>query len=82
MIEESFDITLDVSLLPYKIMKAGNLSCIYEAGNLRYIKCGSTEIVRMIYGAVRIENWETIVPEITNEVVDATDNSFYISYIA
>jgi hypothetical protein len=82
MIEESFDITLDVSLLPYKIVKAGNLSCIYEAGNLRYIKCGSTEIVRMIYGAVRNENWDTIVPEITDEIIDAGDNYFYISYIA
>ncbi|CAN5117698.1 hypothetical protein BH11BAC5_BH11BAC5_16220 [soil metagenome] len=82
MIEESFDITLDVSLLPYKIVKAGNLSCIYEAGNLRYIKCGSTEIVRMIYGAVRNENWDTIVPEITDEIIDAGDNCFYISYIA
>ena len=58
MIEKSFDITLDVQLLPYKIVKAGNLICIYEAGNLRYIKCGDTEIVRMIYGAVRNENWE------------------------
>ena len=82
MIEESFDIALDVSLLPYKVVKAGNLSCIYEAGNLRYIKCGNTEIVRMIYGALRNENWDTIIPEITNEIVDAGDNCFYISYIA
>jgi hypothetical protein len=82
MIEESFEIALDVSLLPYKIVKAGNLNCIYEAGNLRYIKYGNTEIVRMIYGAVRNENWDTIVPEITNETVDAGDNSFHISYIA
>ncbi|MDB5278138.1 MAG: hypothetical protein JWR61_3093 [Ferruginibacter sp.] len=82
MIEESFDIALDVHLLPYKLLKAGNMTCIYEAGNLRYIKCGSTEIVRMIYGAVRNENWDTIVPEITNEIVDAGDDVFYISYIA
>jgi hypothetical protein len=82
MIEESFDIALDVSLLPYKIVKAGNLTCLYEAGNLRYIKCGSTEIIRMVYGAVRNENWDTAVPEITNEIVDAGGDSFYISYIA
>jgi hypothetical protein len=82
MIEESFDIALDVDLLPYKVLKAGNLTCIYEAGNLRYIKCGSAEIIRMIYGAVRNESWDTIIPEITSEIVDAGDNCFYISYIA
>ncbi len=82
MIEKSFDITLDVPLLPYKIVQAGNLTCMYEAGNLRYIKCGDTEIVRMIYGAVRNQDWETITPEITDEIIETNDDSFYISYTA
>ena len=82
MIENSFDIPIDVALLPYKIVKAGHLNCIYEAGNLRYIKCGDTEIVRMIYGAVRNENWETIAPEITEEIIEAEEDIFCISYTA
>jgi hypothetical protein len=82
MIENNFDITLDVALLPYKILKAGHLNCMYEAGNLRYIKCGDTEIVRMVYGAVRNENWETISPEITEEIIEAEEDSFRISYTA
>ena len=48
----------DVELLPSKTLKAGKLTCMYEAGNLRYIKWGNSEIIRMIYGAVRDENWE------------------------
>jgi hypothetical protein len=53
--------------LPYKIIRLGDLTCLYEAGNLRYIKCGDVELLRMIYPAVRDENWETIIPTIEDE---------------
>lgn len=82
MIEETLAITLDVPLLPYTKLTAGKLSCMYEAGNLRYIKWGDTEVVRMIYGAVRDEHWHTVMPVITNETMDAGEDHFLIRYTA
>ena len=76
----------DLPLPPYRAFKAGDLSGIYEAGSLRYIKCGDTEVIRMIYGAVRDKHWETIVPAISGEVwtedeagISITYNAAYIS---
>ena len=82
MIEHTIDIPIDVPLLPYKVVSAGDLTMIYEAGNLRYIKCGDIELIRMIYGAVRDENWETIIPTITDEVWRESEDSISIHYTA
>ncbi|MFO7668312.1 MAG: hypothetical protein R6W31_01510, partial [Bacteroidales bacterium] len=43
-------------------LKAGELDLIYENGAIRRIRLGDTEIIRMIYAAVRDRNWETIEP--------------------
>jgi hypothetical protein len=53
---KEIQLPFDVELLPVRKIQTGNFTCLYEAGNLRYIKCGDTEIIRMIYGAVRNEN--------------------------
>jgi D-apionolactonase len=72
----------DVPFLPIRLFSAGDISCYYEAGNLRYIKCGDTELVRMIYSAVRDENWDTLPMTISDEKVESTTDSFAISYKA
>ncbi|MEM8967245.1 MAG: hypothetical protein AAGE93_12565 [Bacteroidota bacterium] len=59
---------------------AGLLQCQYESGNLRYIRIGDTELVRMIYSAVRDRNWDTIIPKISNEKVTQQDDHFTIAY--
>jgi hypothetical protein len=61
------------------ILKAGLLELIYEKGSIRRIKVGNTEIVRMIYSAVRDRNWGTIEPVILDQKVELTDTSFDIS---
>jgi hypothetical protein len=61
-------------------LKAGNLSMNYETGNLRYISAGGTEILRMIYFAVRDKEWLTIKPEISDETYEINDDSFKIKY--
>lgn len=69
--------------LPEKIyLKAGQLEVVYENGCLRYIKSSGNELVRNIYSAVRDRNWGTIMPVISSERVDESDNSFYIRYKA
>ena len=70
----------DVDLLPQKKLLAGQLTCMYEAGNLRSIKCGGTEILRMIYSALRNENWDTIPFNIVDEKIEEKENGFFISY--
>ena len=68
------------TLPPQRILNAGNLTVIYEEGNLRYITFNGKEIVRKIYPAVRGQAWLTATPEITNEVIEEKPDSFDISY--
>lgn len=62
------------------ILKAGNLSMIYEGGNIRYISVGNTEIIRMIYSAVRDREWNTIEPSVSNEEIQINKDAFRIRY--
>lgn len=61
-------------------LNAGNLSMIYENGNLRYISAGKSELIRMIYTAVRLEGWITAVPEVSEEKIEKESDSFIITY--
>lgn len=61
-------------------LKAGPVRCQYESGYLRYLKVGETELLRMIYPAVRDHNWGTIAPQISNEKIVNEPEYFEISY--
>jgi hypothetical protein len=63
-------------------LRAGPLSLIYEAGDLRYIRLGEHEILRRIYVAVRDRNWGTVLPVISNLRIEQAADSFQISYDA
>lgn len=77
---QTFHLPFDVPLLPVKILSAGTLKCTYENGNLRYIYLGEKEVVRMIYSAIRDENWETASYVISDEVIEESEGSFIIKY--
>ncbi len=67
--------------LPEQIeLRAGPLSLVYEAGDLRYIRLGRHEILRRIYVAIRDPNWGTILPRLSNIQMDIKPDSFCISY--
>jgi hypothetical protein len=67
--------------LPEQIeLRAGPLSLIYEAGDLRYIRLGSHEILRRVYMAIRDHNWGTVLPVLSSVQMDIADDSFHISY--
>jgi D-apionolactonase len=59
-------------------------TCFFEThtGFLRRIKTGNTEIIRMIYGAVRDHNWDTVEPRISIEGHSQQNDSFHLGYIA
>ena len=66
-------------LIPFR---AGPLSGVYEAGKLRYLRIGQTEILRMIYPAIRDRNWSTAPAEIIAENLNIQENTFAIEYTA
>ena len=82
MPDSEFKIPFDASLYPVRELKAGNLTCLYENGNLRGIRKEKTEILRMIYSAVRDEYWDTAHYTIENENIEQTEKNFRISYTA
>ena len=61
-------------------LRAGPLSLIYEAGDLRYIRLGQREILRRVYVALRDRNWGTVLPVLSNVQIEQTDDAFQISY--
>lgn len=63
-------------------LRAGLLSMLLENGSLRYIETGKTEIIRMIYPAVRDCEWLTVEPEITYTRQDIYSDSFLIEFVA
>jgi hypothetical protein len=67
---------------PRHLLRAGNLSLVYQNGFLRYLKLGEQEVIRMIYHAVRDQNWGTVPMDITEENIQQREDSFEISYQA
>ena len=61
-------------------LRAGALTCQYEEGNLRSIRVGEVELLRMIYSAVRDQNWNTIAPIVSQEKIEQSADSFLITY--
>ncbi|HMI60816.1 MAG TPA: hypothetical protein VK518_07910 [Puia sp.] len=61
-------------------LQAGKLSMIYENGFLRHITAGKTEVIQMIYFAIRDTEWNTIPSTITKEEITKKEDSFHITY--
>ena len=70
----------DDPLPEQRLLRAGPLSVMYEAGDLRYVMLGERELVRRIYIAVRDHNWGTVPALLSNERIIASDDSFQITY--
>ncbi|GAB3024861.1 hypothetical protein [Spirosoma pulveris] len=64
--------------MPY--LQAGPVNVRYENGFLRYVSLGETELVRMIYFAIRDHNWLTAALTLSNEVIEQATDSFQIHY--
>ena len=62
------------------VLRAGSLTLSYEAGFLRYLKVGETEILRMINFYIRDHNWVTIPMTIVDEQIQQNAYSFRINY--
>lgn len=63
-------------------LKAGRIQLIYHNGNIKYLSIGPTEILRMIYAALRDDQWNTIPAQIQDEKIQIDGNRFLIKYKA
>jgi len=61
-------------------LRAGPLSLIFEAGDLRTIRLGGREVLRRVYVAVRDRNWGTMPSALSNVQIERRDRSFRIAY--
>jgi hypothetical protein len=67
---------------PLRILRAGVLSAELDNGALRYIRIGSTEVLRAIAFLVRDENWGTFTPVVEDLKIDEAADGFSVSYRA
>lgn len=73
----------DETLVPGGLkLRAGPLRVQYESGALRYVRLGETEVVRMMYAALRDEHWGTVPAQIRHEQLETGPDWFRISYDA
>ncbi len=63
-----------------KILYAGPVCLLYENGFIRRIRYQGTEVVRMIYFALRDHNWNTLNHDIENELIENDGDRFRIAY--
>lgn len=59
-------------------LKAGVIQCCYKDGILRAIMVGGTEVLRMVFPAVRNRDWLSIPGRIMDEEIDQEEDSFRI----
>ena len=52
-----------------QLISIGKLSVLYEEGFIRYLKVQDIEVVRMLYFALRDQQWETVPLKIRNEKI-------------
>lgn len=64
----------------HHIFRSGDLSVEFENGNLRYLTIGNTEILQMVYCAVRDADWCTIATQVKNLQINRSKNAFSIKY--
>lgn len=72
----------DEPVTPPRVLRAGTLSVELDAGNLRYIRLGGTEVLRAISFILRDRNWGTYAPSIENLKIKEDTDSFSVAYEA
>ncbi len=65
-----------------RIVQAGALRAEYHHGTLRYLKSGNTELLRIIYFALRDAQWATIPLIISSQDIQTTAEGFTVRYRA
>ncbi len=67
---------------PLRRLAAGPVSALLDAGGLRAIRFGDTEVIRGISFVVRSRSWGTLTPKLRDLCIHETADSFTVSYTA
>ncbi|QDK81755.1 hypothetical protein EXU85_25350 [Spirosoma sp. KCTC 42546] len=70
----------ETPLPPLTELRMGPLTVGYENGFFRYFRWADHEILRMVYFAIRDENWGTWPPILSNEQWTVDPDRFRVSY--
>lgn len=65
-----------------RLLSAGPLSVLFDGANLRDIRMHGEEAIRAISFVVRDKDWATLIPEITDLVIEQDAERFRIGYRA
>ncbi|HWK64216.1 MAG TPA: hypothetical protein VNS34_04710 [Rhizobiaceae bacterium] len=65
-----------------RLFRAGPLSVLFDGANLRDVRMHGEEVIRAISFVVRDKDWATLIPEITDLVVEDGGDRFRIGYRA
>jgi hypothetical protein len=68
--------------VPGRILKAGPMQVEFGNGQLRYLKVGGVEVLRVLGFLVRDENWGTYTPRISELLIDQRGDGFSVSFHA
>jgi hypothetical protein len=68
--------------VPGRILKAGPMQVEFGNGQLRYLKVGGVEVLRVLGFLVRDENWGTYTPSISELLIDQRGDGFSVSFHA
>lgn len=63
-------------------LRAGPLTAVLEAGDLRYVRLGDDEIVLRLYAAIRDQNWNTIEPAYVAYALEQEEDGFVVRFAA
>lgn len=72
----------DEPLPEERLLRCGPLEAVFSLGALRGIRLQGVEVVRGIYFLIRDRNWATLVPEITDLIVEETADGFEVTFTA
>ena len=67
---------------PLRPLQAGPLELLLDGIDLRYVRIGSTELLRRVYTAVRDSDWRTVPAVVSGLSVDEHENGFRIEFDA
>ncbi|WP_404926593.1 hypothetical protein [Mesorhizobium sp. ORM16] len=65
-----------------RLLSAGPLSVLFDGANLRDCRMHGEEVIRAISFVVRDKDWATLIPKITDLVVEKDDDRFRVAYRA
>ncbi len=72
----------DAPIPQMRTLRAGPVTMLLDGIDLRYLKIGSTELVRRVYSAVRDVDWNTLPATVTGHEVRETDGGFVVVFQA